>query len=130
MSSISDCVLYEKFSAFSLPVGSIVTSEGKKCLYRDISQRHIFKKGTYQAISVDDAVIDYLDNTGGVDQVVFHLADTNTNLSTSFESYKASKPKRMAGRAQRLVNRAAFTESPGEKLPRPSEKVFIEMESK
>lgn len=127
---MNDCVLYEKFPNFALPVGSIVTQQGKTCLYRDIDKRHIFTKGTYQAISVDDVVIDYLESSGGVDQVVFYLTDTGTTLTTSFNAYKTSKPKRMAGRAQRMVNRAAFTEAKGEQVPRPTQKVFIEVEKK
>lgn len=130
--ALNDCVLYEKHPNFTLPVGSVVTTQqGKKALYRDIDRRHIFSKGAYKAIATDKVVIDYLAEHGGVDEVWFRLKDEEKILATNFENYKANIPRKMAGREQCFVHMSSFSEIPSNQpLPRPTEKVVIEMGAK
>jgi hypothetical protein len=125
-------VLSERLGSFDLPVGSVLKVEGKKVLYRDIEkQRHIFTKGDYSAIGCDDVVINYLLQTGGIDEVWFRLKDTGEILSVGFEKYLNATPKNMAGRKQRFVNVGAFRTVEGVKsLSRPVERVVIDLSKK
>ncbi len=120
----TDFILIEKTNIGDFPVGSLINSG--TVLYRDIAEKHIFKKGNYQAIATDDVVIKHLENSGCTD-VVFYLKDKKTRLRTNFQNYLKAKPKKMQGRYQRFVPVELFEQEPQQAPePRPLQSMFIE----
>lgn len=124
--SMEEHVIVEQSGSLAFPVGSLVEWQSEPAYYRDIdTTRHVFSKGNYSAIGVDDAVTRYCEKSG-VKQVVFRLRDKDKLLRTGIENYLQAKPKKMRGRLQRFVSLVCFQEEPGgQPLPRPEGKVFI-----
>ena len=59
-----EAVVIEKLgNGATLPIGSLVNWEGQPAFYRDITSKHIFKKGNYRAIGADDCTIKFLKKT-------------------------------------------------------------------
>jgi hypothetical protein len=123
----NDFILVEKVGDnLELPVGSVLTIDGQRVLYRDIRQKHIFKKGSWQAIATDDLVINYLTNNDNITYSYFYNKDTHQLLKTKFDRYKEAKPIKMRGRLQKFVGLASFEVSDlQEPLPRPTQKLII-----
>jgi len=114
--------LVEVTKGMKFPVGSVVDVDGERVLYRNIEPtRHIFKKGSYQSIAIDDAVVSWIEqNDSEVSGAVFDAGTTAYRIA--IDAYKQTKPVHMNGRLQRFVNLERFIVSKPLGVRRPEEK--------
>jgi len=124
--------LIEKTKYYKMPVGSVITDNGKKILYRNINDRHILDVKGYKRLFVDNVVIDWLSKNEEVDQVVFDFSGKEKierpgTLSVSFDKYLEAKPIKMAGRLQRGLALQGFEFTTKRTLyKRPNDEVVIQ----
>jgi len=117
--------LIEDFGSYRQPVGSVLENDGKRIYYRNITDRHIFKKDNYEALFVDDCVIEFLGKEDKIDLVVFEHTSKGI-YSVPFKLYKQAGVKKMAGRKQRGITLTAFNHTENSlKLSRPIEEKTI-----
>ena len=120
--------LVEQFNNYQQPIGSVIDTGGEKVFYRNISDKHVFKKGNYKALFIDDAVVNWLLSNDKITSVVFDYDGTSgvKTYKVDFNKYVQAKPVTMAGRQQRGLSVETFIlKDEATKLPRPVESVFI-----
>lgn len=113
--------LVEVSKGIRFPVGSIVHINGEKTYYRNITERHIFSKGDYKALAIDDVVVKWLtENDKGVLTVRFDAGAVT--YKTALQAFTQAHAKRMNGREQRFVSIERFDKEQPTHAKRPTEK--------
>jgi hypothetical protein len=119
--------IIEQYPTYSQPVGSVLDTQAGRVLYRNIDERHIFTKGSYKALFVDDAVIDWLGTNDKIDEVVFDCRGKGV-YKIGFEQYRQAKAKKMSGRRQKGISLDRFIFEPTNlNYQRPEEKQIISL---
>ncbi len=120
--------LIEQTKKYRQPVGSVVNIGGQRTIYRNIDDKHIFKKGDYQAMFMDSVVIDWLSkNDPQVIMVCFDYCHKKT-YTVGIEKFIQAKPRTMSGRLQRGVTLTSFIEGQTLGVPRPQATRVIEVQ--
>lgn len=122
---MNNYILLEDYGKYRQPVGSVIDHDGKRIFYRNINDKHIFKKGNYKALFVDDNVISFLSENEKIDLIVFDHKENGT-YSVPFSLYQQAGKKLMAGRYQRGISLPAFSTSDTNlSLQRPTQTVVV-----
>jgi len=112
--------LIEDFGAYRQPIASVVEVNGEKVLYRNITDRHYFKKPGYTALFTDEKVLQWVKaNDPEVTSIVFD--DGKKTLRTTLDRYLQARAVTMSGRRQRGLSVENFSQGEPLAIARPEE---------